>query len=42
MRMMAFGYVLGAAAFFLAVGATVLSGGRRKFFGLAVTALLFG
>jgi len=39
---MTFGYVLGAAAFLWAVGATVLSVGRRKCFGLAVVALLFG
>jgi len=42
MRIMSFRYVLGAAAFLWAVGATVFSVGRRKFFGLAVVALVFG
>jgi hypothetical protein len=42
MRIITFGYVLGAAAFLWSVGATVLCVGRRKLFGLAVVALLFG
>jgi hypothetical protein len=39
---MALGYVLVAAAFLWLIGATVLSVGRKKFFGLAVLAFLVG
>jgi hypothetical protein len=42
MMMMAFGFVLVAAAFLWLIGATVLSVGRKKFFGLAIAALLIG